>query len=91
MDLKKVISDYLRNAADNIEANSCSMSEEEILKLASALMHQEMNKTEASEFLNMSIRQFDRKVESGEIPKGIHKAGSKQKLWYKDELFQLIK
>lgn len=86
MDLKVIVADYLRKSADAIETNTCGMSNEEILQLASSIMHQELNKNEAAEFLNMSTRTFDRRVESGELPKGVHQSGSKQLIWYKDEL-----
>lgn len=88
MDLKKIIAQYLRESADKIETNSCGLSNAEITQLAQQIMHQEMNKSEAAEFLNMSTRTFDRKIESGQLPKGVHNLGSKQKIWYKDELVE---
>lgn len=88
MDLKKIIAQYLRDSAEKIEKDSCGMTDAEINQLAQQIMHQEMNKTEAAEFLNMSIRNFDRKIENGEIPPGQHIRGSKSLIWYKDELIK---
>lgn len=86
MDLKEIIAQYLRESADKIESNMCGLSNDEIIQLAQAIMHKELNKTEAAELLNISTRTFDRRVESGELPQGIRTAGSNQKIWYQDEL-----
>jgi excisionase family DNA binding protein len=49
-------------------------------------MHEEMNKQQAADYLNISTRTFDRYIESGKLPQGIHVRGSKNLIWYKDEL-----
>lgn len=90
MDLRNVVSEYLRNAADNIQNNSCGLTEEEIQDLIKQLMHIELNKTEAAEYLGMSTRTFDRKIENGELPIGKHIRGSKNLIWYKDELIRSL-
>ncbi len=86
MDLKKIIAQQLRIAADKIESNSCGLTESEILQLVQSVMHQELTKTESAQFLNISTRTFDRYIEKGVIPPGHKKNGSTQLLWYKDEL-----
>ena len=86
MDLKHLVADFLRESADKIEQGTCGLEEDELLQLTSTLMHQKLNKSEAASLLNISTRQFDRKIESGELPKGTHTLGSKQLYWYKDEI-----
>lgn len=90
MNLRNIVSEYLRDAADNIQNNSCGLTEEEIQDLIKQLMHIELNKTEAAEYLGMSTRTFDRKIENGELPIGKHIRGSKNLIWYKDELIRSL-
>lgn len=40
----------------------------------------------AADYLNMSTRTFDRYIEKGELSQGVHVRGSKNLIWYKDEL-----
>ena len=63
MDLKSIVAQYLREAADKIENGSCSLNDTEIKYLVSHIMHEEMNKQEAADYLNMSTRTFDRYIE----------------------------
>ena len=49
-------------------------------------MHIKVNKTQASDFLHISTRTFDRKINDGELPAGKKDIGSNQLYWYKDEL-----
>ena len=86
MDLKSIVAQYLREAADKIENGSCSLNDTEIKYLVSHIMHEEMNKQEAADYLNMSTRTFDRYIEKSELPQGVHVRGSKNLIWYKDEL-----
>ena len=86
MDLHKIIAKFLRESADNIENNTCGLTNDELLDLATSIIHIEMNKTEASEYLNMSTRSFDRHIEKGELPQGVHVRGNKNLTWFKDEL-----
>ena len=50
------------------------------------LTHVPMNKETASEYLNMSRSKFDTKIAEGIIPKGRKRVGSRQLIWFKDEL-----
>jgi DNA-binding NtrC family response regulator len=86
MDLKSIVAQYLREAADKIENGSCSLNDTEIKYLVSHIMHEEMNKQEAADYLNMSTRTFDRYIEKGELSQSVHVRGSKNLIWYKDEL-----
>lgn len=86
MNLKKYLVDYLREIADNIELNNSNLTEEEALDLLSNIAHIEMNKAEAADYLNLSVRTFDRRVATDQIPPGRHKIHHKEKVWYRDEL-----
>ncbi len=86
MDLKRILAQYLRETADKIEQNTCSLTDSEIKHLLRYIMHEEMNKQQAADYLNISTRTFDRYIESGKLPQGIHVRGSKNLIWYKDEL-----
>ena len=46
-----------------------------------------MNKQEAADYLNMSTRTFDRYIERGELPQGVHVRGSKNLIWYNQTFF----
>ena len=83
-----ILTKYLRELADKIDSGECALTEEEKLDLLSQIAHTKINKTEAADMLHMSTRNFDRKIKDGEIPAGIHERGSKQLIWYKDEILK---
>ena len=84
--IKDIVADYLHESANKIKNNECGLSESEIIEIAQCIMHVKINKMEASDFLHMSTRNFDRKIEYGELPEGRKDIGSNQLYWYKDEL-----
>lgn len=86
MDLKRILAQYLRETADKIEQNTCSLTDSEIKHLLGHIIHEEMNKQQAADYLNISTRTFDRYIESGKLPQGVHVRESKNLIWYKDEL-----
>lgn len=86
MDLKYIIADFLKDSANKIVNNECGLDDQEILYLASQVMHVKLNKTQASDFLHLSTRTFDRKINNGELPIGKKDIGSNQLYWFKDEL-----
>ena len=86
MEMKYIIADFLAESADKIRKNECGLQESEIVYLASQVMHVKVNKTQASDFLHISTRTFDRKINDGELPAGKKDIGSNQLYWYKDEL-----
>lgn len=91
MNLKSLVADYLRKSADDLDNDMCSLTDEEVKTLATQLLHIELNKSEAADLLNISTRTFDRKIKNGEIPKGQHIRGSKELVWYEDEIVNNIK
>lgn len=86
MEMKYIIADFLIESADKIRKNECGLQESEMVYLASQIMHVKVNKTQASDFLHISTRTFDRKINDGELPAGKKDIGSNQLYWYKDEL-----
>lgn len=91
MDLKEIVGEYLIKSGEDIKSGTCHLKDDEIQYLAQHLMHKELNKTEAADLLNLSVRNFDRKINAGELPKGQHEQGNKQLIWYEDELLKYIK
>ena len=65
MNLNKEVANQLRTAADDIENNRCGLNQNEIQDLASVVMHIEMNKSEAANYLGLSVRTFDRYIANG--------------------------
>ena len=88
MEIKYVVAEFLKDSADKIMKNECGLDDNEILYLASQIMHVKINKTQASDFLHISTRTFDRRVNDGELPVGKKDVGSNQLYWYKDELLE---
>ena len=86
MEMKYVIADFLIESANKIKRNECGLNDTEILHLASQVMHIKVNKSQAADFLHISTRTFDRKINDGELPVGQKDIGSNQLYWYKDEL-----
>lgn len=78
------------DAGNKIKNGECGLNDSELQNLASSVMHIEMKKSEAAEFLHMSPRTFDRKISTGELPEGIHEIHHKELIWYKDELLPYL-
>ena len=85
-DFKKLVSKYLREAADKIDAGSCELTESEAMDILSVISHQAMSKEEACVYLNIKRSRFDDLVKEGKLPKGKKVRGYKELRFYKDEL-----
>ena len=85
-DFKKIVSKYLREAADKIDAGSCELTESEAMDILSVISHQAMSKEEACIYLNIKRSRFDDLVKEGKLPKGKKVRGYKELRFYKDEL-----
>lgn len=81
----------LREAADNIAAGTCEMSEAEAMDIMSVVSHQIMSKEDACDYLNINGKKFDNLVKKGKLPKGKKRKGFKELRYYKDELNSFIK
>lgn len=88
--LNSLLPNELRRIADDIESGNCGLTSDEQLELLSHVAHQKLNKTEAADLLNMSTRNFDRKITAGEFPEGRKSRGSNSLFWYRDELLSKI-
>ena len=84
--LNKLIAKELRKLADKFDAGTTEADETQVMDIMNLLTHVPMNKETASEYLNMSRSKFDTKIAEGIIPKGRKRVGSRQLIWFKDEL-----
>ena len=84
--LNKLIAKELRKLADKFDAGTTEADEAQVMDIMNLLTHVPMNKETASEYLNMSRSKFDTKIAEGIIPKGRKRVGSRQLIWFKDEL-----
>ena len=86
-----VIRDGLQQIIDDIDSGNSNISEEKQMQILSILNPQEMSKTQAADYLNVSTSTFNNYVSKGYIPKGIKKQGISSKLWYKHDLDNYLK
>ena len=84
--LNNLIAKELRKLADKFDAGTTEADETQVMDIMNLLTHVPMNKETASEYLNMSRSKFDTKIAEGIIPKGRKRVGSRQLIWFKDEL-----
>jgi predicted DNA-binding transcriptional regulator AlpA len=76
----KIITQLLRNLADNIDAGNTNASEEELLEMCDYLgfitnPEGKISKYQAVKFLGVSRATFDNYVAKGLIPKGMKQQG----------------
>ena len=82
----------LLKLVDDIDAGNSNLSFEQqcnIIRLLSNVnigQENEMNKTEAADYLGVSRATFDNYVRDGFLPKGEKKEGFKELRWYKCDL-----
>ena len=88
----KIIKSILQKFINDIDSDNTNISYEQqcdILKILSNVnigQENEMNKTEASDYLGISRATFDNYVRDGLIPKGIKIGHFKELRWYKSDL-----
>ena len=87
-----LIRTILQKFIDDIDANNTNLDCEqqcEIIKILSNVnigKDNEMNKTDAADYLGISRATFDNKVHDGFIPKGTKVGSFKELRWYKSDL-----
>lgn len=86
-----VIKNLLLKIVDDIDAGNSELSEEEELKVISALRRYSrkdtpMSKYQAYSYLNISRAKFDNLVRAGVIPRGKKIPGFKELRWQKKDL-----
>lgn len=88
----KIIRTILQKFIDDIDADNTELSYEQqcdIIKILSNVdigKDNEMNKTQAADYLGVSRATFDNYVHDGFIPKGKQVGNFKELRWYKSDL-----
>lgn len=88
----KIIRTILQKYIDDIDADNCNLDFEQqcnIIRLLSNVdsgQSNEMNKTDAADYLGVSRATFDNYVRDGFIPKGKQVGHFKELRWYKSDL-----
>ena len=85
-DFKRLVTKYLRNTADEIDAGTSEITESEAMDILRVVAHESMSKEQACNYLNLSRSRFDDLVREQKVPKGKKVAGFKELRWWKDEL-----
>lgn len=88
----KIIRSILQKFIDDIDANNTNLSYEQQCNLIRVLSNvdsgqdNEMNKTQAADYLGISRATFDNYIKDGFIPKGKQIGHFKELRWYKSDL-----
>jgi predicted DNA-binding transcriptional regulator AlpA len=88
----KIIRTILQKFIDDIDADNTNISYEQqcdIIKILSNVdigKDNEMNKTQAADYLGVSRATFDNYVHDGFLPKGKQVGSFKELRWYKSDL-----
>lgn len=88
----QIIRSILQQFIDNIDANNTNLSYEQqcdiirILSNVDSGQDNEMNKTQAAEYLGVCRATFDNYVRDGFIPQGRQVGKFKELRWYKSDL-----
>lgn len=88
----KIIRRILQDFIDNIDADNSNLTYEQqcdiirILSNVNSGQDNEMNKTQAADYLGVSRATFDNYVKDGFIPKGKQIGKFKELRWYKSDL-----
>lgn len=80
----------LREIADKIDSGNCELDDEQAMHIMSTIAHEPMSKDSACSYLNISRSKFDSLVADGKLPSGKKRRGFKEKIWYKDELSDIL-
>ena len=89
----EIIKNVLKQLLNDMDSGNSSISEseqKELLNLFEKINKQELNKTEAAEYLGVSTSTINNYVNRGWIPQGIKKRGSSQKIWLKSDLNKFL-
>lgn len=92
INMLKIIRTILQKFIDDIDADNTNISYEQqcdIIKILSNVdigKDNEMNKTQAADYLGVSRATFDNYVHDGFIPKGKQIGSFKELRWYKSDL-----
>lgn len=87
----KVISQSLRQLADDVDDGKFECNEEQMTQIITQLAEFNMeflSKAQACDYLNISRSTFDKLVKEGKLPKGKKRLGFKELSWKKEELWK---
>ena len=88
--ISKILTQTLRNIADQLDAGNCNLQEKEMLKIMEFISEcnteRPMSKEQACNFMHLSRSAFDTRIAKGEIPRGRKRSGFKELVWFEDEL-----
>ena len=88
--ISKILTQTLRNIADQLDAGNCNLQEEEMLKIMEFISEcnteRPMSKEQACNFFFLFRSQFDTYVRQHIIPKGKKILGFKELSWTKSDL-----
>ena len=90
--MMKLIRNILQKFVDDIDADNTNLSYEQqcdLIKILSNVnlgQENEMNKTQAADYIGVSRATFDNYVRDGFIPKGKQVGNFKELRWYKSDL-----
>lgn len=88
----KIIRNLLQQYIDNIDSGNTNIDfqqQSDIIKILSNVnlgQENEMNKTQAADYLGVSRATFDNYIKDGFIPKGKKVGNFKELRWYKSDL-----
>ena len=92
MTMLKIIRNILQKFIDDIDAGNTNLDFEQQCNLVRVLSNvdlgkdNEMNKTQASDYLGISRATFDNYIRDGLLPKGKQIGKFKELRWYKSDL-----
>lgn len=87
----KVISQSLRQLADDVDAGKFECNKEQMTQVVTQLAEfntEFLSKAQACDYLNISRSTFDKLVKEGKLPKGKKRLGFKELSWKKEELWK---
>ena len=87
----KVISQSLRQLADDVDAGKFECDKEQMTQVVTQLAEfntEFLSKAQACDYLNISRSTFDKLIKEGKLPKGKKRMGFKELSWKKEELWK---
>lgn len=89
--VKEIVGNLLIEYGSNIKKGNTNITTEQAANILSNIVHIELSKEEACEYLNIQRSRFDDYVRAGKLPKGIKVKHKNNLIWYKDELMLAAK
>lgn len=87
--LRGLLIQALKGVLKKLEKDECDVTEQEAMSLLGTFSHEALSKEQACSFLNVSRSTFDNYIKQGKIT-GRKRRGFKEKVYYKDELINVL-